>query len=147
MKNLVIVFCLLPLSLFSQSNTVYATGGSIAFAHSLNLSYEHKLSGGTEISGLYAKAMLGNIWTVNFFRDTDEDFTSRFNYMLGAGYLFGKGHNALELGLGFGNAADDEQSISYLHACLGYRCQSTSMVFRTGLSFAEGLYLSYGFRF
>ena len=124
-----------------KRNSIYFSGGYLLYHFTVNLGYERIL-----YSGNNAK----KIWS---FRAACGMLDGKGKILLGTfNNLRGKGKNKLEMNIG---AAYIDESHSYspnyitivLNA--GYRRQSPDgkYVFRAGLGYPEGLYLSYGYSF
>jgi len=172
---LIIFINILFLNTFSQSdslskssyeskNTIYVNLGVGGVSYTLNVNYERKIiqTNDAVLSSLWIKGQ-GGAWGAWDSEGTQFSFAAvglsgqknnHFEYGLGVSSLYDKAGYRSEMSSY--NAGHENEHPSKLdntdftvYANIGYRFQKTdgSIVFRTGLAYPEGLYLSFGFAF
>ena len=142
-----VLLLFLPLSIVAQDNSIYVTGGALVLVNSLNFNYEHKVSESETNQGLYVKSTIGQLWTATLFGDGDDDSNNNLYLSAGGVYLLGHNASSFGMGLGIGHFSRSDFSRAVPVANVGYRYMGKRSIFRTGIGFLEGLYLSYGYRF
>jgi|GEM_PF-2875808 len=147
MKYVLVFIVFLPFVSNGQDHNVYTTAGSFFGAFNvINVNYEYKNSNTKSKRGPYLKVSAGHAWFVDiFFGEEVEEGVLLSTELI---YLFGKKKSNFELGIGLSYNNVIENEIAFRPAlALGYRHQSESRIFRTGIGYLEGIYFSYGFRF
>jgi len=172
---LIIFINFLFLSTFSQSNslvtsnyesknTVYLSLGVGGMSYILNVNYERKIvqTNDAFLSSLWIKGQ-GGAWAVWDSKGTQFGLAAvglsgqrnnHFEYGLGITSLYDKagyssGVNNYSAGYEDKHPTKMEYTDFMVYANIGYRYQrpDESIVFRTGIAFPEGVYLSFGFAF
>ena len=154
----------LSISNYESKNTVYLSFGVGGISFMMNANYERKLVQTEDhfLSSLWVKGLVGS-WSAWDSKGTQFSLAAvglsgqknnHFEYGLGLTSLYDKTAYSSELNDfngGYSNKQPTKLDNTYfvVYANIGYRYQKPdgSIIFRTGLAYPEGLYLSFGFAF
>jgi hypothetical protein len=136
-----------PQKISPPSSVLYLNIGSLGTYTSATLNYEHLLWKPTKgvFKSYYANFDVGVFAVIDLISSVNEGLTST----VGIVGLTGKRNGHFEVGMGVSTLFDSQGEVYPVpDVTLGYRYQRESgFMFRTGLGFIQGLYLSFGTSF